>query len=248
VSLPAAHQPSTQLRVRVLVLAIAAATALCTLFATAPSAAAASASTLTFSPDLISGGQSATGTLTLTGIAPQATTVSLQSFTPGLIDIPAAVTVPAGASSTTFTLTANPLTSGADDMCVEAEPGDAVGCVWVNVVGGPTLNEVTFNNSPVAGGGTDTGSVSLTDPTSGMSVTLSSSNPAVLSVPATVAVPDDARSADFTATTSTVTTATNVTITAANGAVTQTIAVIVTPRPCSSATPPASSRRWPPNT
>jgi hypothetical protein len=202
------------------------------LFTAAPGAdAATTAATLTFSPDVISGGQSATGTLTLTATATQATTVSLENFAPGLIDIPAAVTVPAGAASTTFTLTAAPLTSGADDMCVEAEPGDAVGCVWVNVVGGPTLNQVTFADSPVAGGGTDPGSVSLTDPTPGTTVALSSSNPAALSVPATVAVPDDARGADFTATTGVVTTATNVTITAVSGEVTQTITVIVTPRP-----------------
>ena len=152
-------------------------------------------------------------------------------FRSGLTSVPATVTVPAGASSTTFALTAAPLTSGADDMCVEAEPGNTVGCLWVNVVGGAKLNQVTFADSPAADAGTDTGSVSFTDPTPGATVALSSSDPAALSVPATVTVPHAARGADFTATTGTVTTATNVTVTAVSGGVTETTTVIVTPRP-----------------
>ena len=229
----APHGPKspTRLRGRMLGSAAVAVTVLGALVIVAPAADAATAATITYSPDVISGGQSATGTLTLSGTATQATTVSLENFAPGLTSVPATVTVPAGASSTTFTLNAAPLTSGAGDMCVEAEPGDAVGCLWVNVVGGPTLNQVTFADSPVAGGGTDAGSVSLTGPTAGTSVALSSSNPAALSVPATVAVPDDARGAAFTGSTGVVTTATNVTITAVSGGVTETITVIVTPRP-----------------
>jgi hypothetical protein len=233
----AAHKPTASFpppvrrRIRMLSLVAAAATVLGGVFALAPAADAATAATITYSPDVISGGQSATGTLTLTGTATTATTLTLENFAPGLTSVPATVTVPAGASSTTFTLNAAPLTSGAGDMCVEAEPGDAVGCLWVNVVGGATLNEVTFAGSPVAGAGTDAGSVSFTDPTPGTTVTLSSSNSAALSVPATVSVPDNARGANFTGTTGTVTTATNVTITAVNGTSTQTITVIVTPRP-----------------
>ena len=126
-----------RLRARVLGLAAAAAasTVLGAVFALAPAASAASVATITYSPDVISGGQTATGTLTLTGPATTATTLALDNLAPGLTSVPATVTVPAGASSTTFTLTAAPLTSGAGNMCVEAEPGGAVGCLRVNVVG-----------------------------------------------------------------------------------------------------------------
>jgi hypothetical protein len=211
---------------------VAVLTACGALAVAAPAAQAAStAASLAFSPDVISGGQTSTGTLTLSAVSSTATVLSLENFAPGLVSVPSTVTVPAGALSTTFTLTAAPLTSGADDMCVEAEPGDAVGCVWVNVVGGATLDEVTFDDSPVAGAGTDTGQVDFTDPTPGATVSLSSSNAAAASVPSTVTLPDDARDATFTATTGTVTTATTVTITATSGGVSEHIVIIVTPRP-----------------
>lgn len=200
------------------------------LFVALPSASATAAG-ITFSPDVISGGQSSTGTVTLAAVATTNTVLSLQNFAPGILHIPATVTVPAGAISATFPLTAGPLTSGAGTMCVEAEPGDEVGCLFVDVVGGPTLDEVTVADSPVAGAGTDNGLVEFTDPTPGATVQLTSSNPAAAAVPGTVTVPDDAAQAAFTVTTGTVTTSTNVTITATANGTTQHIVVIVTPQP-----------------
>jgi hypothetical protein len=219
-----------RLRRRILACAVAVITSSGALLATGSNAHAAAAG-IAFSPDVISGGQSSTATVTLAAVSATDTVLSLENFAPGILHIPATVTVPAGSLTATFPLTAGPLTSGADDMCVEAEPGDLVGCLWVNVVGGATLNQVTFADSPVPGAGTDAGQVTFTDPTPGATVTLTSSNPSAVAVPATVTVPDDARGAAFTATTGTVTTATNVTVTATSGGVTQQFVLIVTPRP-----------------
>ncbi|WP_327286799.1 hypothetical protein [Streptomyces sp. NBC_01198] len=219
-----------RMRRRILACAIAVITGSGALLATGSNADAATAG-IVFSPDVISGGQSSTATVALAAVSSSPTVLSLENFAPGILHIPATVTVPAGSLNTTFPLTAGPLTSGAGEMCVEAEPGDLVGCLFVNVVGGPTLNEVTFANSPVPGADTDTGQVSFTDPTPGATVTLSSSNPSAAAVPATVTLPDGARTATFTATTGTVTTATSVTVTATSGAVSQHITLIVTPRP-----------------
>jgi hypothetical protein len=231
---PGTHGPRMyapgRLRRRILACAVAVVACSGALLATGPNADAAAAG-ITFSPDVISGGQSSTATVTLAAVSPTDTVLSLENFAPGILHIPATVTVPAGSLTTTFPLTAGPLTSGAGEMCVEAEPGDLVGCLFVNVVGGSTLNEVAFANSPVPGAGTDTGQVTFTDPTPGATVTLTSSNPSAAAVPATVTLPDNARDATFTATTGTVTTATNVTITATSGGVTQHVVLIVTPRP-----------------
>ncbi|WP_329173028.1 hypothetical protein [Streptomyces sp. NBC_01477] len=219
-----------RLRRRILACAMAVAAGSGALLATGSNAGAATAG-IVFSPDVISGGQSSTGTVTLAAASPTDTVLSLENFAPGILHIPATVTVPAGSLDAAFPLTAGPLTSGAGEMCVEAEPGDLVGCLFVNVVGGPTLNEVTFGHSPVPGAGTDTGQVTFTDPTPGAVVTLASSNPSAAAVPATVTLPDGARTAAFSATTGTVTTATNVTVTATSGGVSQHIVLTVTPRP-----------------
>jgi VCBS repeat protein len=59
---------------------------------------------LTLSPGTVTGGNSATGTVTLSATAPAATTVNLASNNTSAA-VPATVTVPAGASSANFTIT-----------------------------------------------------------------------------------------------------------------------------------------------
>ena len=83
----------------------------------------------------------------------------------------------------------------------------------------------------VTGGSAAQGTVTLTAaaPVGGFPVTLSSSNPATASVPASVSVTQGATSASFTVTTSAVTASTPVTITASAGSVTRTATLTVTP-------------------
>jgi hypothetical protein len=63
-------------------------------------------SSLTLSQTNVIGGNSVTGTVTLTAAAPSGgLVVSLSSSNPGVAGVPASVTVPAGATSATFTVT-----------------------------------------------------------------------------------------------------------------------------------------------
>lgn len=81
-----------------------------------------------------------------------------------------------------------------------------------------SLNSLSCGDASFTGTGTDTCTVSLTAtaPSSGVSVNLSSNNPAV-TVPATITVPANASSAEFNATVAAVTTSRTAMLTASHG-------------------------------
>jgi hypothetical protein len=95
----------------------------------------------------------------------------------------------------------------------------------------PSSDSLSVSPSTVAGGSTAQGTVTLqiAAPAGGTTVPLSSSNPAVASVPANVTVPVGATSATFPVTTSNVTANTTVTISAAISSGTRTASLTVTP-------------------
>jgi thermitase len=97
--------------------------------------------------------------------------------------------------------------------------------------GTPSLSSLSLNPSTVVGGNPSTGTVTLTAPaqSGGFTVQLSSSNPSVASVPSSVTVPQGQTSANFTVTTTPVTSQTNVTITASAQGVTRQATLTVTP-------------------
>jgi thermitase len=99
--------------------------------------------------------------------------------------------------------------------------------------GTPSLSSLSLNPSTVVGGNPSTGTVYLTAPaqSGGFTVQLSSSNPSVASVPSSVTVPQGQTSANFTVTTTPVTSQTNVTITASAQGVTRQATLTVTPQP-----------------
>jgi hypothetical protein len=99
--------------------------------------------------------------------------------------------------------------------------------------GTPVLSSLSLNPSTVVGGNPSTGTVYLTAPaqSGGFTVQLSSSNPSVASVPSSVTVPQGQTSANFTVTTTPVTSQTNVTITASAQGVTRQATLTVTPQP-----------------
>jgi uncharacterized delta-60 repeat protein len=68
-------------------------------------------SSVSLSPASVVGGNSVTGTVTLTGAAPSGGAVVSLSSNSGAATVPAGVTVPAGATSATFTITTNSVTS-----------------------------------------------------------------------------------------------------------------------------------------
>jgi Bacterial Ig domain len=96
--------------------------------------------------------------------------------------------------------------------------------VTVTVATSITLSSLTLNPSGVTGGNSSTGTVTLSNPASNgaVSVTLSSSNTTVASVPASVTVPAGATSATFTVTTFPVAFSTSVNISASYLGTTQT--------------------------
>jgi hypothetical protein len=95
----------------------------------------------------------------------------------------------------------------------------------------PALNAVTVSPTSVTGGSAAQGTVSLTAaaPAVGAIVTLSSSNSAAGSVPASVTVAAGATSATFAIATASVTASTPVTITASGGGASRTVVLTVTP-------------------
>jgi len=95
----------------------------------------------------------------------------------------------------------------------------------------PSLTSLTLNPSSVVGGplGFSTGTVTLSGPapSGGAVVSLSSSNPSVASVPASVMVPAGATSASFTVNTSVVVVSTTVTISGSYNGTTQSASLTV---------------------
>jgi hypothetical protein len=95
----------------------------------------------------------------------------------------------------------------------------------------PALNAVSVSPTSVTGGSPAQGAVSLTAaaPAGGALVTLSSSNSAVASIPASVTVAAGATSATFAIATASVTASTPVIITGSGGGASRTAALTVTP-------------------
>jgi hypothetical protein len=95
----------------------------------------------------------------------------------------------------------------------------------------PTLTNVSINPSTVEGGNASNGTLvfSTTTPDGGATVSLSSSNPAVASVPATVTAPPFSFTGSFTIGTSPVAANTTVTISATYNGTTRTGTLTVTP-------------------
>lgn len=170
--------------------------------------------TITSLPSTVTGGAASTGTVKLTNPAPVGGAVVGLTSSNAVAQVPLSVTVPAGQTSATFTVT----TSGSNSN------------IWVNLsatLNGKTVSSgfivgasvalhfVTISPSSVTGGTSSTGTVTLsgTAPTGGTVLTLTSSDPTA-QVPATVTVPGGQSSANFNITTSAVTSNTSLVISA----------------------------------
>ncbi len=101
--------------------------------------------------------------------------------------------------------------------------------IWRFRSNGLKVASLSFDKSSLIGGTNLAGIVTLDSeaPVSGTVVTLSSSNPAVITVPASVKVPYDSAAVNFTAVTHPVTTDTVVTVTATLGSQTTTVPITV---------------------
>ncbi|MGW5355473.1 hypothetical protein ACWERV_33755 [Streptomyces sp. NPDC004031] len=188
----------------------------------APDAAAGTAGVLAdaqISPHTVTGGEPATGTVTLVAPVDTDTVVSLVSTDTSVLTVPATVTVPAGSGSATFTVTTFVFHGSGEFACVGATAGGVTATPCLNsnpVPSGPVAVAVTFTPAPIPGGGLATGKVRLSgaaDPNTGL-IHLVSSDPAVLSVPESVLATVGSDTTPFPVSTSAVTGDRLVTVTA----------------------------------
>jgi hypothetical protein len=189
----------------------------------------AALSAVTVAPAALGGGAAATGTVTLTGIAPAAGIVVALSSNNAAAVVPASVTIAAGAKTANFALTTK-LVAVATPVTISATFGGVTKSKAISVVP-VTLSSATVSPVSVTGGTAATGTVKINGaaPSAGVTVTLASANPAVASVPASVVVPAGATTATFTVTTHTVIASTPVTLAATYKAVTKSPVLTVTP-------------------
>jgi hypothetical protein len=186
-------------------------------------------SSLGLSPQIVSGGTSTTGTITISGPAPVGgTVVSLASSSLSAL-VPTSVTIPAGQMTATFTVSTNLVAN--DTSAVISAIVYGVKVKSTLSILGPKVTSVTVASASIASTATTTGTVTLSTnaPVGGKVVMLSSSNTGVAAVPVSVTVPAGSRTAAFTITAGTVAANTSVMITAATNGSTGTATLTVTP-------------------
>jgi hypothetical protein len=172
-------------------------------------------SSLTLSPSNVTGGNSSTGTVTLSGIAPAGGAQVTLSSSGTAASVPSSVTVPAGATSATFTISTSAV-AASTPVSISASYSGATQTASLTVTPSslPTFSSLTLSPSSVTGGNSSTGTVTLSGPApaGGAQVILSSSNTGAARVPPSVTIAAGAASATFTVNTSTVLFSTSVTI------------------------------------
>ncbi len=157
--------------------------------------------TLVISPNVITGGNTATGTFSLQSAAPLGgQVVTLTSMHPD-VTVPSTVTVLAGALSATFTVTTK-VASKDYSAAIYAEADDA-GIGTTVLVKRVTPKSLTFAPSSIVGGNTSVGTVTLNvaAPVGGATVILKSTSPLV-TLPTSVTVVEGQTTATFDISTS----------------------------------------------
>jgi len=193
---------------------------------------------LSINPALVTAGSPSQGAVSLSGPAPAGgAVVSLTNGRPDIATIPATVSVAAGATGATFTITTGPsFWVGRAAVLITGTYGGVTRSGTLEVDAAPpsvTLSGVTLNPTSVTGGNASTATVTLSAPApaGGISVGLTSNNTAVATVPASVSVAAGASTATFTVTTRAVTSPSSATITAAYGGVSRSATLTVTAPP-----------------
>jgi hypothetical protein len=209
---------------------------------------------LALSPSAVIGGSSTQGTVAILSTLSAGTggaLVTLASGNPALAAVPASVTIPAGANSTTFAITTQPV-STPTWLPIFASRSYTKAARLTLLPAGSSLSSLTLSPTTVSGGASAQGTVTLnfTAPAGGIVVALSSSNPSVASVPASVTVAAGATSASFTVTTSAAATNTAVSITGTMAGTSQSGSLTVTaptaPLPAPTLMFPADKARFSP--
>lgn len=195
--------------------------------------------TLTLNPTSVVGGNTSTGTVTLTGAAPAGGAIITLTDANPAATVPPSVTIAAGATSTTFTVN----TTG-----VSANATGAVSATYAGVtrnanltVTPAALSSIALNPTTVIGPVSSTATLTLNGdpPAGGALITLSSAN-AAATVPASATIPVGTRTATFTVTTVAVGTATSGNISGTYRGTTRSASLTVNPLFASITLSPAS--------
>jgi hypothetical protein len=193
-----------------------------------PVALLPSATSVTLNPSSVTGAQSSTGTVTLSGPAAAAGAQVALSSNNAAASVPSSVTVPAGSNTATFTISTGPVSASTQATIFASYDGVTPSASLT--VTPPTVSSLTLNPTSVIGGvQSSTGTVTLTGPApaGGAQVMLSSSN-ASASVPSSVTVPAGSSSVTFTVNTSAVLVSASATISASYNSTTQSATLAVT--------------------
>ena len=183
---------------------------------------------VSLNPGTLTGGSSATGTVTLTGPATVGGLVVKLTSSSAAATVPAKVTIAAGQTSATFAVKTK-VVAVVTKPTITATLGNASQTTTLTI-NPPLLQSIAFSPSSVVGLTPGKGTVTLTGaaPTGGIKVALSSNNQAV-TVPATVTVLAGQTTATFAAKTVSVVSQTVATITGTQGSVSQTATLTVNP-------------------
>lgn len=182
-------------------------------------------SSVTCNPPSLNSGGSGTCTVTLGAPAPSGgLAVGLAKNNP-LVNIPAAVTVPAGATSATFTANAATFTTSSTAVITATANGSSLNHT-LQLVANSGLTGLSCAPSSINSNGNATCTVTLggAAPGDGVAVSLADNSP-WLSTPSLVTVPAGALSAEFTVTASTLTASSTAVITATSAGVSTSYAV-----------------------
>jgi hypothetical protein len=197
-----------------------------------PAAAPASLASVSIKPSNITGGQPATGTVSLSGAAPAGgAIVSLASASPAA-SVPSSITVPAGASSVNFTVGTLTVTATTAGNITASYAGISKSMtLTVNPAAPVALLSLSLNPKTVVGGSSSVGTVTLNKVIlSPVVVSLASSKPKNAMVPASVTVPAGASSAAFNISTTTTNKKINATISASYGGATKSATLTIVRR------------------
>ena len=184
---------------------------------------------LTLSKSTIVAKQPVSGTVTLSNPAPSGGAVVTLSSRSSYAKVPDSVTVAAGATTATFTISTLDVPSDTSATIIASYAGTSQSASLT--ITPRTLKSVTLSPTTIQGGSNTTANTVIlyNNASADIVITLASSNPSVASVPSSVTVPAGASSQVFTITTSAVTTSQTVAITASYGSVSETAVLTVTP-------------------
>lgn len=195
--------------------------------------APAALSALTLTPSNLAPGGVLQGTVSIPAPAPAAGVgVSFVSADQTMIPAPTPVTIPAGQTSTSFAIATGGATLQVPTSTkLFATDGTTSRSAMVTLTPIVNLSSVTVN--PVEGNFSTTGTITLSVPAQlgGATIALSSANPAIAAVPASVTIPFGSTTANFNVTTTTVATLTTIPVAATFNGRTLNSSVVVSPAP-----------------